>query len=182
MRGKIVRGLVLFLVLGVFAGCSGSRNIIGLKLVEPEPNMPGGFQDERIRIVFATSLGSAIRFQLHNRTDETMRLIWDEVVLVDFDGGASRVMHSGVKYIDRNESQPPSVIPPGSKITDLILPADLVYWGGNGSSQGWRQRNLVPEVYAITLSGHRFDVVLPVEVGDERTEYQFTFEVDVRVE
>lgn len=36
-------------------------------------------------------------------------------------------MHSGVKYTDRNNSQPATSIPKGASLSDILLPTDNVF-------------------------------------------------------
>lgn len=59
-------------------------------------------------------------------------------------GQVGRVMHSGVKYIDRNNSQPASVILKGATLSDIILPTDNVYYI-SGQYGGWREGNTQKE-------------------------------------
>ena len=67
------------------------------------------FEDELVKILWLPS-SSNVSFNLTNKTDHSIKIIWDEAVYVDTIGVSHRVMHSGVKYMDRSNSQPPSVV------------------------------------------------------------------------
>lgn len=49
----------------------------------------------------------AINFQIENRTDHSIKVIWDESVFIDRDGTAEPVMHQGTKYAEASDSKPP---------------------------------------------------------------------------
>lgn len=51
-------------------------------------------------------------------------------------------MHSGVKYIDRNNSQPPNIIPKNASLSDVIIPTDNIYYV-SGQYGGWRDGQVV---------------------------------------
>jgi hypothetical protein len=97
-------------------------------------------------------------------------------------------MHSGVKYIDRNNPQPPSVVVRGGAITDDILPSDSVYYA-SGDFGGWREEPLLPnsgigigaralKTKAEKYSGKTYQVLLPLEIESIINEYIFIFKIN----
>ena len=84
------------------------------------------FDDNLVNVVWLVT-NDDISFVLENKTDYSMKIIWDDAAFVDSKGQSQRVMHSGVKYTDRNNSQPPTIIVRKGKITDIVQPVDLVY-------------------------------------------------------
>lgn len=124
-----------------------------------------------------------LNFILENNTQHTMRLIWDEAAFIEPTGSSGRVMHEGVKYIDRNNSQPPSVIPRNGQLTDLVLPTRNVR---QGYKSGWVTDDLILPTYkasgnsedALANVGKQFSVLLPIDIQGTTNEYIFTFEVN----
>jgi len=100
------------------------------------------FEDENIKIVWIPT-SSKFFFILSNKTNHSIKILWDEAVLVDDNGLSQRVFHSGVKYIDRNNSQPPSIVVRKGMIEDSIMPSDNIYYM-NGQYGGWRETPLFP--------------------------------------
>jgi len=100
------------------------------------------FEDEMVKIVWIPT-SSQLSFILTNKTDHSIKIVWDEAAFVDENGVSHRVMHSGVKYIDRNNPQPPSVVVRKGTIMDLIMPTDNVYYV-SGQYGGWREAPLFP--------------------------------------
>jgi hypothetical protein len=52
-----------------------------------------------------------IRFKVQNTTKLSVKIIWDESTIISFTKEALGVFHSGVKYVDLEKSQIPTVTP-----------------------------------------------------------------------
>lgn len=122
---------------------------------------------------------------LKNQSSGTIKILWDESLFIK-NGNPGKVMHAGVKFTDRNQAQPPSVIPAGTTFDDVIVPTDNVYWREGyyskyGSSPGgWEKKDLLP---SYTSKGDQFGVFMPMTVGGTTKEYNFNFKVeDIKTE
>lgn len=141
------------------------------------------FEDEMISVVWLP-LTEQFTFVLQNKTDHSIKIIWDEAVYVDENGVSSRVMHSGVKYTDRSNPQPPTVVVRNAKIEDLVCPVDNITYS---SYLGW---NTDPLFDAFALSqeqleedaqkyiGKEVQILLPLKIEDTVNEYIFSFVVE----
>ncbi len=130
------------------------------------------FEDDMVRTVWY--FGSKdISLLLSNKTDHSIKIIWDEAAYVDHHGASHRCMHSGVKYTDRNNPQPPTVVPRKGMITDIIVPTDNVAWVANS----WYTYDLFMKADS-SLVGDSVQVLLPLEIEDVVNEYIFSFEVE----
>ena len=78
------------------------------------------YEDDYIDIIWYVGL-KKFNFTLKNKSGHTLKINWDDVSYVDVKGQVGRVMHSGVKYIDGNSSQPSTTIPKGASISDILL-------------------------------------------------------------
>ncbi|RKY95098.1 MAG: hypothetical protein DRQ13_07520 [Ignavibacteriae bacterium] len=138
---------------------------------------------------------SNMSFLMENKTDHSIKIIWDEAAFVDNDGVSHRIMHSGVKYTDRNTSQPPTVIVRKGKIEDIVVPTDYVYFAEGYYSKyytrkaEWKEKpffeNLQyggdPKVLENEMRnnvGKTFQVLLPLEIENVVNDYIFKFQVD----
>jgi hypothetical protein len=113
-----------------------------------------------------------IAFSLQNKGTEPIRIDWDKVSFVNPDGVASRVMHSGVRFIERDRPQPPTIVPPGARITDELLPTNRVQYG-----RGWDVVPLLP-TKGHAVCGESFSVFMPLEVGHREENNSFVFRID----
>lgn len=143
------------------------------------------YEDDYIDIIWSVGL-KEFNFTLKNKSGHTLKINWDDVCYVDANGKVGRVMHSGVKYIDRNASQPPTTIPKGASLSDILLPTDNVYYI-SGQYGGWRKGYLVPGVYktseafnseAPALVGRKLTILMPIMIKNVQNEYTFTFNID----
>ncbi|MEX0719954.1 MAG: hypothetical protein WD059_04745 [Balneolaceae bacterium] len=96
------------------------------------------YQDSSLSIVWIPHV-SKFYFELENKTNHSMKVVWDEAAFVDPNGRSMRVMHSGVKYSDRENSQPSSIVVRGGSLSDLVFPTDYVSYA-SGQYGGWRER------------------------------------------
>jgi hypothetical protein len=143
----------------------------------------------------------SIRLRLQNKTDQTIKVLWDEASFIDVDGALSRVMHIGVKYVDRNASQPPTVIPAHQRLADDVFPTDRVWFrpASPHLAAGYQNGPLLKPAYVASVVqqgepvpaapdsfttavrsrvGRRFAVVIPFEADGVKNEYTFWFKID----
>jgi hypothetical protein len=141
------------------------------------------FEDEVIRILwYPEAKMEGMLFELLNKSDYTARIVWDQSSFVDVAGNNHRVMHSGVKFIDRNASQVPSTIIKKGTLKDGFFPTDYVSF-----ERGWRKfpiagqlgADSIEEARTISQSylGKSFRFLMPFQVQDRFYEYIFTFTI-----
>ncbi len=127
------------------------------------------YEDALMRILFSTGAKS-ICFSVINKTDRSIKIIWDESAYIDENKSSHRVMHAGVRYISRDEPQTPSVVPAGSKLEETIYPTDSFYYD---SAHGWRQKIWFP----INPLGKKIGVLLAVQAERVTNQYTFIFRI-----
>ncbi len=129
------------------------------------------YEDNYIDIlIFAGS--SQFNFVLKNVSDNTLKVVWNEAVFVDVDGSTSKVMHSGIKYSQREGDQPASTIIKGAKLEDLAAPTDKVYY--SETIKEWTSESLYSNA-DTKLEGQTIKLMLPIQVKDVVNEYIFEF-------
>lgn len=167
--------------------------------IQQEPENKYVYEDGLFAGVFCV-MNSRVTFVITNKTEHSIKIVWDQAAFIEVGGESGRLAHHGVKYADRNASQPSSVIPRGSSLSDFVLPTNRIYYrqGSFGryysSPGGWEELPLVlpasrsiadgdagaAEAFAseaTTNKGKRFGVLLPFEIQGVLNEYTFWFEV-----
>jgi hypothetical protein len=148
------------------------------------------YEDNDLKITF--SVGSKeIDFEIYNKTDKSVKIIWDETSFIPY-GEGKKVMHKGVKYVDRNAAQVPTAIPSKTSWSDIVVPTDNIYYKQGYYSQyvsnpgGWETTDLwisadfnKPQTEAVVmkLKGLKYRLVMPMEVNGVKKEYTFNFEI-----
>lgn len=143
------------------------------------------YEDDYINIVWYVGL-KQFNFTLYNKSGHSLKINWDDISFVDTKGQVGRVMHSGVKYTERNNSQPAITVPKGASISDILLPTENVYYV-SGQYGGWRENYLLPCVYqtpeafnagASSLVGKTMTIMMPIMIENIQNDYTFTFNID----
>lgn len=148
-----------------------------LSMLKPNVSKGLNYEDANINVAFDISK-KEIQFELKNKTDEPIKIDWNQVSYVDVFGASHRVIHQGVKYIDKENSLPPTIIPPTAKISDRLFPSNFVTHS-SGAYGGWRESNLFPEApEAKKFKNQKFSIFMPLEVNGKVTNYFFSFKID----
>ena len=143
------------------------------------------YEDDYINIVWYVGL-KQFNFTMNNKSGHSLKINWDDISFVDTKGQVGRVMHSGVKYSERNNSQPATTVPKGASISDILLPTENVYFV-SGQYGGWRENYLLPCVYqtpeafnagASSLVGKTMTIMMPIMIENVQNDYTFTFNID----
>jgi hypothetical protein len=160
------------------------------------------FEDSIFQIFWLVNR-SVIGFYMNNKTEHSLKIIWDEAAFVDQNGSTHRVMHQGIKYSNKDQSQPPSIVVRKGNYDDIIQPTDYVYWkeGTENSSGSWENKPIIdyfdlhynsqfihengkyPTLEAFTTAvnanvGKSIQVLLPIRIEETTNDYIFTFKID----
>lgn len=155
------------------------------------------YEDEYIDITWIYR-NTRFEFLLKNKSKHTIKINWDEVAYVNYNGSVSRIMHQGVKYDKRAESQGSINIPSGTNLSDILVPIDNVYFqesyaiaGGYGGYEPakWVEKALIPCYYNSksameadiaqgTWIGKVVKVLFPIEIEGIKNDYSFEFRVN----
>ena len=145
------------------------------------------YEDDYIDIVWYVDLKN-FNFNMKNKTGKTIKINWDDVSFVDVNRQTRRVMHSGVKYIERNNSQPATSVPKNAYLKDCLIPTDNVRY-----DSGWKEYAIMPKIYkqykdtkefeenkkyALSFVGKTMSIYMPIMIDDVQNDYIFTFIVD----
>ena len=153
------------------------------------------FEDDLVKILWYVDSRS-IAFLINNKTNRSIKIPWDEAVYIDENGRNHRVMHSGIKYIDRESPQVPSIIVRKGALEDIVFPTDYVYYESGYLDSGWKEKPLLTDVdyhsylmkgtyptfdsfknYVKSNIGKTYQVLLPLQIENIINDYVFTFKI-----
>lgn len=132
------------------------------------------FNDDKIDISWELRK-TQLDFVMLNKSNVSLKILWNEAIYVDENNESSRVMHVGVKYINRNEMQPSSIIAPHAKVSDIVIPTNNIYYIRSRYGK-WGESNLF-ERNDKSLIDKKVKVMLPIEISGLKYEYYFTFNI-----
>lgn len=182
MKQNTIKGITLILFVLLMLSCESVKNLYNSTQVSKVftlVNRTGDsniFDDKKIKIEFSVNKRQ-LDFTLTNLTNKLLKVDWDASSLI-FENVSKRVIHSGVKYIDRNSPQLPTTITSNSKLLDHVLPADNIVLKQHAfdpknigaPSISWEVSNM------ISISDKTFKFYLYLISQDKPLEYTFVFE------
>lgn len=111
-------------------------------------------------------------FILKNKTDSTLKIVWDSIVYVNANGLRQRVIHSGINFFNKLDPQQPALVAKESSLSESILPADNINY--DNVFKEWRKDNLI----TTADSGKSIQILFPVEINGSVHHYTFRFTIN----
>lgn len=174
------------LLSGVERPASAEKRYGEIKIdkIEKEGVQQYAFEDEMITSFWIVN-PAGISFILNNKTAHSIKIIWDEGAFLDENGGSHRIVHSGIKYTDKEKPQAPSVVVRKGILKDTIYPSDYISWSGSE----WEERAIfkhsqkggIPEPFFLQAKeniGKTVQVLLPLQIEGVVNEYIFIFKIN----
>lgn len=117
------------------------------------------------------------RFSLKNTSSNSIKINWDDIIFVDEYSQSRKMIHSGIRYIDANKPQQPTLIARSSSINDALVPVHRLYY--SSINYKWSVLAILNyvHVYNHYKEGTQVKLILPIEVGNNSYEYTITYDV-----
>lgn len=203
---RLIFYLIFFIFIGVLVtGCAYPKNLSmelkskmtgiekqlskedGGKLIKLEPENSKTFSDENITGDFLCS-NRFISFKIKNKTENTIKLLWDEVVYIDDNKSTKKILHKGINISDREKQMPASIIIKDGILDDFLFRADNYSW--DSYRNNWvdfgsmlynedvesKEDELKFINFASALSKQKFGIYLPFEIDGKKQIYTIWFE------
>lgn len=134
------------------------------------------FQDRELSFYFKPT-PDALHFQVENRQDRPVWIVWERSTFVDPNGGTGKIAHGTTRWDDRFKAQPDTQIPGLQRYTgDYLLPLDYLFDPAGSAQQ--THRPLLPEDQtAPQYTDKVFGVDLVFLVEERPRTYTFRFRV-----
>ena len=169
----------------VLSSCSvnGTKYIYSYELQNSTGNK-NEYEDNSIFATFDVQT-KMINFKIENLTDKALTVIWDESSFVIFNE-ANKAAHGETKYINAEQTQVPTIIPPKAFLNDALLPIKNIGFssGSKYSAGGWTLDYFLP-VWDMDLKknvdkilsakGKTVGIFLPIEIDGIKHDYYFKF-------
>lgn len=143
------------------------------------------FEDQLVRILWLAD-DRRLHFSLMNKTDFSIKVVWNEAAFVDPHGKSGAVMHEGVRYTDCSAAKTPSVVVRRGATEDVVLPCANVRLGYStwlvdsylpSPSVTFAAADSIANSLRSSQIGKTIQVLLPLQIEDVVNDYLFTFEV-----
>lgn len=144
------------------------------------------YEDSLIKIAWVYG-GTSIDFDLLNKSNQTLKIIWDDAIFISIGNESEPIFHSGIKYIDRADPKAPTSVYKNMHLSDMISPCSYSYFI-SGQYGGWTSKPLIPQKinvwsakkheYLPYLINQTMRVILPIKMGENTLEYVFSFRTE----
>lgn len=114
-----------------------------IRLEKPISTQTLYYENDTFSIAF-TFNPKNISFEMYNKLEDGIRINWDEVS-VSQNGIAKRIIHYETGTYKVTEVQPPTTIPPKSKMIDAFQTTDQLYYIISSGTRLLRIRDSYPE-------------------------------------
>jgi hypothetical protein len=133
------------------------------------------YTDNHISLII-TPQDDRFLFSINNKSQSNIEIDWDRIIYINENNHSSRVIHSGIKYADKNSPQVPSLVAPKTSITDAIIPADNIYL--SSVSYEWRILSLLKNGKTNgSYDGRNVKINLPIKINGVSYEYVIVYDL-----
>jgi hypothetical protein len=134
------------------------------------------FQDRELSFYFKPT-PDALHFQVENRQDRPVWIVWERSTFLDPNGATGKVAHSTTRWDDRFKVQPDTQVPGLQRYTgDYLLPLEYLYDPAGSAEQ--THRPLFPEDQRAPQNEDKiFGVDLTFLIEERPRTYAFRFRV-----
>jgi hypothetical protein len=153
-----------------------ARYRIACRLASPTASQELQFKDKTIGVSF--SIGEqSFQMRFENVSDVPVKIQWERAQYIDVNGQPQRLMHSGIRYVDRNNPIPDQMVAPHGVVEEAVIPVSNVFV--SPQKNGYDIRPLLPldSDAAAGLKGKSIILFIPVEVNRQIIPYNFKIEI-----
>jgi hypothetical protein len=146
--GEPLKYLIFIAVAFQFACATGPKPPKYSREYTPVDSKTFGFEDKTIKLTYSPiTFGSGIPVIIENKTNTPLKIIWDESTFIESDGTASKIIHAGVRLMEKNSPMAPTLVPPKAKVVDSVTPTNRIYY-----SKGWDSLNICGREGYVSLT------------------------------
>jgi hypothetical protein len=144
------------------------------KLLKPQDSEQGVFEDTNVLFV-GRVLVDGIAIAVLNKSNDPIKIDWNQVSYIDETRKANGVSHVGVKYAEASNTKPPTVIPPGARHEDTVVPVGKIFYSENS---GWHVSSILPKgAESRNVVGKTIALFLPMEISGKVQNYNVVFQI-----
>jgi len=153
-----------------------SRYRLTYRLITPVVSDSLQHKDNSIAISF-TIVSQSFQMRLENLTSNDIKIIWDRSQYTDEHMQSHRLMHSGIRFQDRNNPIPDQIVRPHVSIQEAVFPVNHVIFIPQKKSYDIEPLFPLDNDRAAELKGRTINLFIPIENNRAITPYNFKIEI-----
>jgi hypothetical protein len=144
------------------------------RLISPAVSDTLQFRDSTIAVSFMFG-DRSFQLRFENLTARNVKILWERSEYTDTNGQSHRLMHSGIRFQDRNNPIPDQIVQPRSSVQEAVIPISKVYFVQE--KKIYSVRPLFELNTAAGLKGKAINLFIPVEVDRAIIPYNFKIQI-----
>lgn len=159
-----------------------------IRMMSPTQTTQLTHEDDTMSITFDFE-PKWINFELYNKSNDGIKIMWDEVSMSE-NGKAHRIIHKNTGTLKITEVQPPTSVPPRSKMIDQLIPSGSISYSRYSGITQMNVRTLYPitdggdkkiRKRILNMKGQMIVIYFPYYVRNQYSSRNFEFLIsDVR--
>ena len=153
-----------------------ARYKLSYRMIVPVDSADLQYRDRTCAFSF-TIEDQSFQMRFENLSSYDVKILWDQAEYTDVNRQARRIMHSGIRYPDRNNPIPDQIVLAGTSVQEGVIPVNSVTF--SQQKRAYELQTLFPidSDAAADLKGKAFNLFLPVEINRSIIPYNFRFEI-----
>jgi hypothetical protein len=153
-----------------------ARIRMAYRLISPAVSQELQFRDATIAVSF--SIGAQwFQMRLENVGPRDFKILWEQSEYTDVYKHSHRLMHSGVRYADRNNPIPAQVLLSHGSIQEAVIPVSAVFVSQEKKGYDIKPLFFLESDAALGLKGSVFNLFIPIEINRQIIPYNFKIEI-----
>lgn len=144
-------------------------------LIDIDSMMSFHYEDNLFNITWYIG-ARAYFFKLENKSDQTIRINWDDIAYVDPTRSVCRMIHDGIPPVNYSHPQTSSNIPRNSLYIDYLIPISSIHISEDDTKIDkifyFNDKNRIEKQKGTSTA-----IQLPIMIKDTQINYIFSFEV-----
>jgi len=154
----------------------GPRYRLTYRMTSPAVSDELRFMDKTIAVSFTVEAQS-FKMRFENRSPIEIKILWERAEYIDVYGQLHRLMHSGIRFQDRNNPLADQRVPAHSIVEEAVIPITNVYVATQKKGYDIRPLFRLEGDAAAGLKGKSISLFIPVEVDRQIVPYNFKIEI-----
>jgi hypothetical protein len=152
------------------------RYKLSFRLVSPLVSKELRFHDKNLSVSFVVGEQG---FEMHfeNLSPHDVKILWDRAEYTDVSRQTQRLMHSGIRFPDRNNPIPDQYVLSLSSVQETVIPISNVYTLPKRKGYDIHPLFTLESDVAAGLKGKAVILFIPVEINRQIIPYNFKIEI-----
>lgn len=152
------------------------RYKLSYRLVSPVASQELRFRDRSVAVSFTVD-EQWFQMRFENLTAYDVKILWERAEYTDVNKQTHRLMHSNIRYQDRNNPIPDQFVLSQGSVQQAVIPVSNVYMSQQKKGYDVRSLFSLESDGAAGLKGKSVILFIPVEINRQIIPYNFKIEI-----